>query len=56
MSAGLLYLSRGDVRALSIAPREAREAVLQAFLAMLTEEGLIAGDPGPGEFDDAPVR
>ncbi|HEX2554486.1 MAG TPA: Gfo/Idh/MocA family oxidoreductase [Microvirga sp.] len=31
MSASLLYLSRADVRALAIAPREAREAVLQAF-------------------------
>lgn len=31
MNDGLLYLSRGDVQALAIAPSEAREAVLQAF-------------------------
>ena len=31
MSEHLLYLSRGDVRALAIQPGEAREAVLQAF-------------------------
>ncbi|AMJ61394.1 hypothetical protein [Bosea sp. PAMC 26642] len=31
MSDGLLYLSRGDVQALAIAPSEARAAVLQAF-------------------------
>jgi ornithine cyclodeaminase/alanine dehydrogenase len=31
MSERLLYLSRGDVRALAIQPGEAREAVLQAF-------------------------
>lgn len=31
MSTSLLYLSRGEVRALSITPGEAREAVLQAF-------------------------